>query len=369
MVFYTVLETQNFFSMDTVSSLRRGTLAIVGLPAHYNFGFDMRIWEIGDRFTGARGIPNGIHFVSYSPPDDEVRQGFFIDVNETSGLMVRVWDPETESLELLDSGTEKFNMIARTYMNDFRYISGLAPFDSCLSEENVSDWRAASRFITPRLIERIQPINAKTFLSGSQPTKEGLNQELRTIFFTDLGKLKPPLELTASEVTSYHRDKSHHLTQALSKFENERDIVGELQVSFILFLLGLNYDAFVQWRKLVELLLGCQEEGVRHHPEVFVAASSALGFQVKQMPDEFLFDAGISDDDVPHRRNERNVFILPLISQFVITCSNESLLDLVELQHGVQQLDKAMAEKYGDEWTSIFNPEDHDDPPVIVDLS
>jgi A1 cistron-splicing factor AAR2 len=348
----------------------RGTLVIAGLPVGYNFGIDMRMWQIGDRFTGVRLIPDGIHFVSYSAQDDEMRQGFFIVVSPKSGMEVRIWDPKTESLEQV-SDRPQYESVKRTFLNDFRCISGLAPFDTCMGEESIRDWKDASRFITPQLIERLQPINGQQFLSLSQPSADITDQNARTIFFTQVGKPKPPPDASESEVTLFHINRTAHLEQYLGRanYESELDVVGELQTAFILFLLGMNYDAFVQWRQLIEMLLGCSEAGIRQHKDLFTAVASALSFQVKQMPEDFLFDAGISDDDMQHRKNQKNVFILPLISHFVMSCCDESLQSEYDLQQNVQALDKVMTDKYGEEWTSTFNPEGNDDPPIIIDVS
>jgi A1 cistron-splicing factor AAR2 len=347
-----------------------GILAVVGLPVGYNFGIDLRMWQTGERFSGIRGIPDGIHYISYSSPDDEMRQGFFIVVSPASGMIVRVWNPSTETLEPPTEPSRR-SEIECVFLNDFRYITSLAPFDTCLGEEAIGDWRTASRFITPELIDRIQPVNAQHFHSRPQPSADREQGDMRTIFFSHVGKPTPPKNASQADVTRFHINRTEHLEQFLtrSKYHNELDIIGEIQAAFILFLLGLNYDAFVQWRKLTELILGCSESGISQHPDLFTAAASALTFQIKQMPGDLLFDAGISDDDMEHRRNQKNVFILPLVSQFVISCSDESLLSLSELQNGIQQLDKLMAEKYGDEWTSIFNPEENDDPPIVVDIS
>jgi A1 cistron-splicing factor AAR2 len=349
--------------------LGSGTLGIVGLPVGYNFGIDLRMWQIGDRFTGIRGIPSGVHFVSYSPPDDEIRQGFFVTVTQTSPMFIMAWDPQIESLVHLEH-SDRYDHIRDQFLNDFRLISGLAPFDTCLSQEIIQDWKTATEFITPELIDKLQPINGHHFHSRTQASGELAESCIPTIFFTDLSKTKPSGNVTSSDLTRHHIDRSAQLAQFISASHsiNPNDLVGELQAAFILFLVGFNYDAFIQWRKLTELLLGCREGGILNHTDLFTSVARALHFQLKQMPGDFLFDAGITDDDIPHRKHERNVFILPLISQFVIACSDDSLINEHELQRAVQELDKLMADKYGEEWTSIFNPEEGDDPPAIVHL-
>jgi A1 cistron-splicing factor AAR2 len=361
---------RKFFMGSGSTSIGSGIIAIAGLPVGYNFGLDMRMWQIGDKFTGVRDVPPGIHYVYYSTPDDETRQGFFITVTRDSPMVVRVWDPRVESLVPVDDDAT-FATIQRSYLNDFYYISGLAPFATCMDESAQKEWKQAISFVNPSIIDRVQPVSNQDFRSQQQSGGEAASSETRTIFFTDISRSRPGGTATSGDVTLFHLDRTKQLESALleKKIDSDLELIGELQAAFILFLLGQNYDAFVQWRKLMELFLGCRERGILAHADKFAALAKALQFQVNQMPEDFLFDAGISDDDVSHRKHEKNVFILPLLSQFVITCSDDILVNEMALQREVQELDKLMSEKYGEEWTSVFNPEELDDPPVIVHLS
>ena len=352
-------------SSSSVTGMER-TLGVIGLPIGYNFGIDMRMWSIGDKFTGVRNILPGFHYVYYSDPQDEVRQGFFLWIASDSGVIVRKWDSSIESLTAVSNRDEESNMKA-TFVNDFRYISGLAPYDKCTDEESSRDWRSASRFITPEVLARIQPLNALAFKSRPQSSIEIDTSDVPTIFWTDIGKVKLPLGTPSDLVTRHNVDRTLHLEQVIeaSGYTNAVNLVGELQASFILFLLGLNYDAFVQWRRLLELFLGCREAGIRAHALQFTVFCESLLFQIKQLPEDYLFDGGMTDDNIPHSRNSKSVFILPLLAEFILTCSDESLLTEPELTRAVDNLDRVMNEKYGNEWTGLFAPDE--DLPVIVD--
>ena len=343
-------------------------LAVLGLPAGYNFGIDMKMWATGDKFTGVRGIPPGIHFVYYSTPDDEVRQGFFVSIDSGNAAYYRKWCTDSESLVTV-TDQDSLATLTEMYRQDFRYISGLAPFDQCMDEASIKSWQTASRFLTSDLVQRIQPIKSLSFKSLQQTSEDLVSRDVPTIFFTDVGKVRIPPGASSGEITQSHMDKTLQLEQFLQRaqYRSPSDPIGELQAAFILLLLGQNYDAFVQWRKMLELFLGCKENGIRTHAPLFTALASCLQFQMQQLPDDFLFDAGMTDDDVPHsRRTRREVFVLQLMAEFILTCSDDSLADEVELQREVQELDKLLADKYGNEWTGIFSPENDEDLPVIV---
>lgn len=343
-------------------------LAVLGLPAGYNFGIDMKMWTTGEKFTGVRGITPGIHYVYYSTPDDEVRQGFFVSIDSNNTAYYRKWCTESESLIQIKDDQDRISLEAM-FSRDFRYISGLAAFDQCMDEATIGSWQTATRFVTSELVERIQPINSLAFKSLQQSSEELMSRDVPTIYFTEVGKVRVPTGASSSEITQAHMDKTLQLEQFLHRasYSNSLDPIGELQAAFVLVLLGQNYDAFVQWRKMLEMFLGCKENGIRCHATLFDALASCLQFQMQQLPDDFLFDAGMTDDDVPHdRKNHREVFVLQLMADFVLTCSDDSLSDEVELQRAVQELDKILADKYGNEWTGLFSPENDEDVPVIV---
>ena len=68
------------------------------------FGIDYEVFRTGEKFLGVKCIPPGLHFVVSSPPSSGesgglgIRQGFFF-VSEPNQVLVREWDPETESLQ------------------------------------------------------------------------------------------------------------------------------------------------------------------------------------------------------------------------------------------------------------------------------
>ncbi|PHJ22731.1 aar2 protein [Cystoisospora suis] len=69
-----------------------------------------------------------------------------------------------------------------------------------------------------------------------------------------------------------------------------RNLLGEFQLSYIAFLLAHRYDAFEQWKKLLQLL--CQSErAVYRLPEMYLSLIRVVYCQLEQCPSEFLEDA------------------------------------------------------------------------------
>merc|ERR1712050_106167 len=95
---------------------------------------------------------------------------------------------------------------------------------------------------------------------------------------------------TPSETTSLHMDRSAQLEEMIIRVYGgkEFDILGELQLAYIAFLLGQNCDGFDQWQNLLQLLCSC-EAAVLTHSELFAELCRTLFAQLSQSPSD-LFD-------------------------------------------------------------------------------
>jgi A1 cistron-splicing factor AAR2 len=96
--------------------------------------------------------------------------------------------------------------------------------------------------------------------------------------FTSLpGPLIKDASLSAEERTAWNMDKSRALERLLVEQygkctgDAEAAFLGELQFAFLAFLLGHSLEGFLQWKKMIALLLGC-DEAVRKRPDLFVRA-------------------------------------------------------------------------------------------------
>ncbi len=76
---------------------------------------------------------------------------------------------------------------------------------------------------------------------------------------------------------------------------DELNVLCELQLAFVCFLIGQVYDAFEQWKSLVSLLCNCDRAIVRR-ASFFTEFLSVLYFQLKEMPEDFFIDI-ISKDN------------------------------------------------------------------------
>lgn len=341
-----------------------GTVAVIGLPLKYHFGIDMKMWETGEKFMGVRGMSRGVHYIYYSSEHDEVRQGFFHFTSTEDGPGVFKWDPRVESLVAPESIHER-EAIAGAVVSDIKLLTGLAPYSQCIDDETAEMWEEATSFITKELVQRIQPINGAP-ISSSQEMSEA-----ETVFWTRIPKLRAPKEMSPAERSEYHLNRCQYIGEVLSGFRSHEEMIGELQASFILFLLGLNYEAFMQWKRILEVLLGCKEKAVSENIVLFTNFTRALWFQIKQLPVDLMSDPtimGDEDEDEDNRLMKRNsnVFIIPILAEFIEVCRDDSLVVNKSLQKNISRIDSEMKSKFGLDWK--FDHISPPDDPLVIPL-
>ena len=71
--------------------------------------------------------------------------------------------------------------------------------------------------------------------------------------------------------------------------KKETLLLGEIQFSFICFLIGQVYDAFDQWKKLVHLLCS-SVDALKDMTDLYMNFISVLHFQVQEIPEDFFVD-------------------------------------------------------------------------------
>jgi hypothetical protein len=115
-----------------------------------------------------------------------------------------------------------------------------------------------------------------------------------------------PVGSHALIVTAYSLDKSHLLLKTISEnykgnlhinYVDPTEIIGELQLSFLLFHYGQLYDGFEQWKTLTNLLCNCTAAITTHATTIFIPfirthslTSDVLRITLEQFPKDFFID-------------------------------------------------------------------------------
>jgi len=128
-----------------------------------------------------------------------------------------------------------------------------------------------------------------------------------------------PPDLTPQQITAFNFDKSSILEEFIfPQYGSENDLLGELQYSFILFLILYSYESFEHWKKILQLL--CQvDESIEKRKNFFIQFIKVFHHQIEEVPNDFFIDI-ISGGN--------NFLLFILKSFFEIAEGHEHLKDL-----------------------------------------
>ncbi|KAK6927880.1 A1 cistron-splicing factor, AAR2 [Dillenia turbinata] len=256
------------------------TLLLLGVPQYTVVGIDTQVVSVGPAFKGIKMIPPGPHFLYYCSSNRAGNEfsptvGFFIDACP-SEVIVRRWDQQEERLvKLSDEEEERYRQAVRSLEFD-RYLGQYAL-------NHFGAWKQLSDFITKTVIERIEPIGGEITIACESEIlrnipktymEKTLSEQLKTskfatsidksqrgCYYTSIPRVVKHKGVSAQELTSLNLDKTHLLESLIAKeYGGAEDLLlGELQFAFVAFLMGQSLEAFLQWKALISLLLGCTE--------------------------------------------------------------------------------------------------------------
>ena len=264
-------------------------LVITDAPTHgIDFGIDTITYETGTKFKGLSMVPRGMHLVYYSTGMGS-RQGFFF--NAVKGeVVVRPWDSRNEEICARNTlGEEAYKSLlqalARGELN-----ANLGPYPTSQHHS----WINLSNFISNKVLARADiPTDVLIFpgddedimsidkaMAGSQrggaAIKDPGSSTALKPFFPDLARMPRFSDvLTADlkvkdrvardenmlrELVSLSLDKSKALHALVKSYFDDSwdDLLGELQLSFVLMMFLYSYPAMEHWKLLVSTICSCE---------------------------------------------------------------------------------------------------------------
>ncbi|CAN7053374.1 hypothetical protein IGI04_028291 [Brassica rapa subsp. trilocularis] len=283
------------------------TLLFLDVPQHTLIGIDTQMFTVGPAFKGIKMIPPGIHFVFYSSSTRDGKEfsptiGFFIDV-APSQVLVRKWNQQEEWLaKVSEEEEERYSQAVKSL-----------EFDKHLGPYNLSQygaWKHLSNYITKDVIEKFEPVGGEitviyesAILKGGPKTEmeRALDAQMKKskseasssssteqpkgnrFYYTSIPRIIKHKGISGQELTSLNLDKTQLLESVLSKeYKASEDLLlGELQFSFVAFLMGQSLESFMQWKSLVSLLLGCTEAPFQTRSELFTKFIKVIYHQLK----------------------------------------------------------------------------------------
>ena len=290
------------------SRISSGVLLLLNSPDLMEFGIDNQIWKIGPKFMGIKHIPFGPHYVYYALKDEnyQIRQGFFIFVDENNKNFIRKWDKEIQDFVVLKQ-EQQDNFEIGIKNLDFDAFLGMYPMDK------LEIWKEVSFLISKKILERIEPVSRKYVTTSKEYDSANCYNVKSNIFFTSLPNKKFIHKLNPDKLTKKYMDKSS-IMEELIKNEYNNDyklLLGELQYSFVTFLLGEIYESFEQWKNILILIFSCRE-AIITETKFFCDFIEIIYYQIRNYPKDFFRDEILL-----------NNFFSKMLENFILYCYDE----------------------------------------------
>ncbi|WOL02859.1 hypothetical protein Cni_G11578 [Canna indica] len=280
------------------------TLLLLDVPQFTLFGIDTQMFSVGPLFKGMKMIPPGTHFVYYSPSNKEGNEfsptvGFFL-ITHPAEVVVRKWHHKEERLIKLSEEEEgRYSEAVRR----LEFDTHLGPY----ALDRYGEWKQLSNFITQNIIDRLEPIGGDITIAFEpglidQVPRTAMEKRLmeqlrcnkfskfateasdrRGCYYTSIPHSIKRKGISGEELTAINHDKTELLEVVLMKdYGGEEDsLLGELQFSFIAFMMAQSLEAFLQWKAIVILLISCIEAPLRTRTRLFAKFIRVIYYQLK----------------------------------------------------------------------------------------
>ncbi|KAK3143152.1 hypothetical protein QOZ80_4BG0359110 [Eleusine coracana subsp. coracana] len=285
--------------------VRKGaTLLLLDVPQRTLFGIDTQVFSVGPKFKGIKMVPLGPHFVYYCSPSRHSNEfaptvGFFV-TTQPSEVIVRKWDAQEERLIRLPEEEEiRYTEAVR----HFEFDDHLGPYNL----DSLGNWKQLSSFLSQSVIERLEPIGGEITIAWESSWMDKAPQsdmerrlveqlkqekfaknapvqsERRGCYYTSIPASVKHKNISGDELTDLNLDKTSLLESVLAKnYQGQEDLLlGELQFSFIAFMMGQSLEAFMQWKALLSLLLSCSEAPLHTRTNMFIKFIRTFYYQLK----------------------------------------------------------------------------------------
>lgn len=84
-------------------------------------------------------------------------------------------------------------------------------------------------------------------------------------------------------------DSTYELEEILKTYDDEEEIIGELQMAHVCFLIAHVYDAFEHWKNLVRILCSV-DSGLQKYSHILTTFLTIFHYQLKEIPTDFFVD-------------------------------------------------------------------------------
>ncbi|KAI9852390.1 MAG: hypothetical protein M1824_001998, partial [Vezdaea acicularis] len=304
-----------------MNSDKSPVLLMLNVPPKALCGIDLVSFTSSPQFKGVKNLPAGWHFVYTGTTTDlSVRTGTWFQVptsaeqNTPREVYMKKWDAQKEELVSETDGAKvleakaNLRMIWETGLSPYRQSAASVDTDDAVEEKH--DWGKLTNCITQSLLQRITggANNSYPFstissykgdiddIPGISDIKELQQPELHFIEMDQKATWRPGA--VGRERTIDAQDRSWMLGHILSKLPqgtSAKEIIGEMQVTFLMVLTLNNYSCLEQWKRILVLFFNCKS-AVKERASLFAHCFNTLRLQLQHCDDvqDGLFD--LSDE-------------------------------------------------------------------------
>jgi len=349
------------------------TFVFLDVPVGTEFGIDLKTWNTAGKFRGIKMIPPGLHMIHFSATGkygDVAPKVSFLHNFKRQEFLVKKWDIDSETISSECMIEEDVKRLRSNLLNLDKYL-GPYPYDIW------KKWQKLSGDISDDMIKALRPDcglirSALEFTSLGTPeprlrrskTAEEREEELlphltptpgTQVRVTPIPTRGFPEGASPQDITKHSLDPSFMLNSMIeSSSERGCNLIGELQFSFICFLVGQSLESLEHWKSLIVLLCKCQSAVIRHR-ELYFKFLSCIETQLEHIPEDFLVDIVSSN----------NAIYMGLRNLFMTIFTTDKIEP--RLRCAAERFQERLTQKFMWDFDDL-DEETGDDAPVIVDV-
>lgn len=308
----------------------------------------------------------------------------FLSDCEANSTLVRRFDPRTEEVSVKpedkDTAFNLCNKILQGKIEPHRVVF----YEQFIPPTKSEKWNNLTKFISPRLLklrgievggklvpgaylgdtDANQAIDDTTttiadgvsvtyphipVLTTSHSTRHALHSGTK-LFMKDLTPAARTAFFTADNPESLALE--HLLT---NEYGNQYDdLLGDVQLSYIIFLNLHCFSSLTHWRDLVAMISFVDADGMINRINLFESLFNVLAAQVATVEDDFFDDVEFSSDN----------FLVPALLQLAATAKKVVTMNAISMSSALATFTKLLQAKFPNHFCTIDTREQDDNPWV-----
>ena len=289
------------------------TMVFFSLPPKTFVGLDLISFTAASKFEGIQNLPPGIHFVfTGTDASLSIRHGHWFRIASKSqkvqAPLIFDWNHEDEALVRVQPDQDSVVQDKRgDHLVDFQALLAGSP-------DSAHGWNELTSYLSTPLLDRVFSSSASgarhntsswTLSSVSAAAQDASAEHIPGLSSTETSSvLGPHISLNLLPIitkqtwpsgavgrdrTVHAQDRSWYLMHLMDSIssnrqESARQLLGEVQICFLMVLTLANYSCFEQWKRIFNIIFTCKS-ALTEIEQFFVLALRMLKSQLMHCED------------------------------------------------------------------------------------